>query len=116
MTGTIDLAGAEAAAGQTLDALRQAIEGRAAFPPWPEHGLPEETSRQTIEQALAAGHHLHLTYYAASTNRLTDRLVEPYRLEWRGDTPYLIAFCHHAQSERMFRLDRIREVEPIATE
>ncbi|MEW5957695.1 MAG: WYL domain-containing protein [Chloroflexota bacterium] len=108
-----ELQAADIAAERTLAAVQQAIDGRAAFPPWPAGGLPVEDSLPVIKDALAAGHTLELLYYAASTDTLTHRRVEPYRLEWHGpesQTPYLIGFCHHAQAERMFRLDRIRQI------
>ncbi|MFC1975318.1 WYL domain-containing protein [Chloroflexota bacterium] len=41
------------------------------------------------------------------------RQVEPYRLEWRSDTPYLVGFCHLAQAERVFRVDRIYAVVKV---
>jgi predicted DNA-binding transcriptional regulator YafY len=132
------LAGAELAAEQTLAALRQVLDGQTPFPPWPEDGLPQTETLAAIEEALSTGQNLQLLYYAVSTNRLTRRVVEPYRLEWHGGTeesnrksetpalragarvvnrksgtPYLIGFCHHTQAERMFRLDRIREIEIV---
>lgn len=106
----LDLATAEIAADQVLADLQQTIEGRAPFPPWSDDGVPVDESRAIIEAALAQGQHLDLLYYTAGTDRLTRRVVEPYRLEWHGDTPYLIGFCHHAQAERTFRLDRIRQL------
>jgi hypothetical protein len=108
-----DLAAAGQAAEQTLAGLERVIDGRAAFPPWPEAGRSVEESVALIEQALAQGLPLAINYYAASTNTLTHRQVEPYRLEWHGDTPYLIGFCRHVQAERMFRLDRIRTLRLI---
>jgi len=108
--GPETLAAADIAAEQTLAALGQALDGYTAFPPWPEAGLPIEASLPIIEQALAAGQNLELLYYTAGTGRLARRVVEPYRVEWRANTAYLIGFCHRAEAERVFRLDRIREI------
>ncbi|MBE7469845.1 MAG: hypothetical protein DPW09_20585 [Anaerolineae bacterium] len=33
-----------------------------------------------------------------------------------GSPAYLVGFCHHAQAERTFRLDRIKEIELVARE
>jgi hypothetical protein len=132
------LAAAEAAVEQTLAALKEALIGRVAFPPWPDEGLPVEETLPLIEQALATGQALELDYYALSTDTVTRRVVEPYRVEWRGrgageqrsegvgghgegkdggmgggerrGVPYLVGFCHRAQAERVFRLDRIRRI------
>ncbi|RMF29235.1 MAG: WYL domain-containing protein [Chloroflexi bacterium] len=41
---------------------------------------------------------------------MTYRLVEPYRLERRGEMLYLVGFCRRAQAERLFRLDRVRQI------
>jgi hypothetical protein len=65
---------------------------------------------KTIEQAIATNTPLALTYYAASFDQTTQRLVDPLRLEWHGDVPYLIAYCHLRQDERTFRVDRILDI------
>lgn len=111
-----DLAAADVAAEQVLADLRRALDGYVPFPPWPEGGLPEEESLAVIEEALAEGQNLRLRYYAAGTETLTQRVVEPYRVEWRGDIPYLIGFCHRAQAERMFRVDRIYAVVKVQSD
>jgi len=113
LAGDDHLASADHAAEQTLAALRQALEGRAAFPPWPSGGLPVEESEAIIEQALASSRPLELHYYSAGSDRLTRRVVEPYRLERWRDTLCMVGFCHRAQAERMFRLDRIKEIEIV---
>jgi hypothetical protein len=152
LSSSADLAAAEIAAEQTLAALQQVVEGRTIFPAWPEDGLPVEDSLPVIEEALATGQNLELLYYTAGTDRLTRRVVEPYRIEWRGSRaeepkiedsgwkiednnpksaegtqseiqnlkskiqnrksgiPYLVGFCHRAQAERVFRLDRIQAI------
>jgi predicted DNA-binding transcriptional regulator YafY len=39
------------------------------------------------------------------------RLVEPLRLEERGQLYYLYACCYRAEADRVFRLDRLHECE-----
>jgi hypothetical protein len=111
--GPEDLAAAETAADVALAALQEAIVGRAAFPPWPEGGLPVEESLAVIRQALAEGQALEMDYYTAGRDVLTHRVVEPYRLEERHDTYYLVGFCRRAQAERVFRLDRIYSIVKV---
>jgi len=57
---------------------------------------------------------LELAYYTAGRDETTRRIVEPYRIERRctsyGEELYLVGFCRRAQAERVFRLDRIREL------
>lgn len=105
------LAAAADLADQTLAALAHVIDGRAAFAPWPENNLPVAHSQAVIEQAISTGQNVRLHYYAPSSDTLMWRTVEPYRVEQRGNTPYLVGFCRHAQAERTFRLDRIKEIE-----
>lgn len=107
------LASAEAAVGQALADLQNVIDGRQIFPPWLDEGQPVEDSLAVIEAALANGQTLQMSYYTAGREELTHRQVEPYRLEYRGDTPYLVGFCRRTQAERVFRLDRIQAIEPV---
>ncbi len=153
-----DMAAAEVMVDKTAAAVRRLIDGHSPFPAWPTGGHPIEESLAAIKQAMAAGQDVELLYYAAGTDRLTRRIVEPYRVEWHGGrgageqegkgageqaskgerpsppplltpapllnspsphprsasgTPYLIGFCHRAQAERMFRLDRIKEISVV---
>ncbi len=105
-----DLAAGETTAAEIIDTLRQVIDGRAAFPPWSAENPAVGNILPVIERALAAGNLLELHYYAAGSETLTRRQVEPYRLEWRGDTPYLVGFCRYRQAERVFRVDRIQKI------
>jgi predicted DNA-binding transcriptional regulator YafY len=105
------LAAAKAAAERTLNALRDALDGRAVLPIWTETTLPVEESLALIEKALAEGEALAMEYYTAGRDALTHRVVEPHRVERRGDVAYLIGFCHRAQAERTFRVSRIRALQ-----
>lgn len=107
----INLAAIETSVAQTVANLQDALIGRVAYPAWPEAGLPVAESQAVIEQALVSGAWLTLEYFALSTETITRRTVEPYRLEWRGDIAYLVGFCQRAQAERVFRLDRVRRME-----
>ena len=95
---------------ETLDRLAEALDGWARFP-MPEAGLPVEETLPVIEQAIAAGQTLRLSYWTAGRGERTTRTVDPYRIEWRRNTPYLIAYCHARQAERVFRVDRIQALE-----
>jgi proteasome accessory factor C len=113
VAGPADLAAAETAAEATLEALQEALVGRAPFPAWRESGLPVEASIAIIEEALAQGQAVEMDYYTAGRDVRTHRVVEPFRLERRNDVPYLVGFCHRAQAERVFRLDRIYAVVKV---
>lgn len=109
-----DLTAAEASAQRVRAALQDALAGRSAFPMWTQPTLKIEESLPIIEQALQDGLALELAYYTAGRDETTRRIVEPYRIERRctsyGEELYLVGFCRRAQAERVFRLDRIREL------
>jgi predicted DNA-binding transcriptional regulator YafY len=56
---------------------------------------------------------VRLTYFTGATGIVSERIVRPYRLGNRLGTWYLAALCEQAGEERVFRLDRIRAVEPL---
>lgn len=108
-----DLAAAEVAVEQVMQALRRALDGESPFPTWYKGEVAVAESAALIEAALANGRWLQLTYYSAGRDVTSRRLVEPYRLERRGETLYLVGFCQQAQAERVFRVDRIESIRLI---
>jgi hypothetical protein len=66
-----------------------------------------------LERAIANGTALRITYYTATRDATTTRTIEPLRLEWRRQIPYLIAYCRLRQDERVFRVSRILELHPV---
>lgn len=74
---------------------------------------PEQTQQSAsylaqIEQAIAKAEALQIRYYSASDDRISERVIEPTRLDKRGTVLYVVAYCQQAKAERVFRLDRIR--------
>jgi hypothetical protein len=85
------------------------LDGRTFAPP-PEPSDPA-CWRARIEAAVAAGRALTLNYFTAGRNVLTQRTVTPYWIEEHRGIPYLRADCHLAGRVRLFRLDRIQEIQ-----
>jgi hypothetical protein len=106
------IAAAEAQAARVLDALAAALDGWTPLPS-PQPGHDQDTLRPSIEAAIRDGQLLRLAYWTAGRGELTHRLVEPYRLEQRGYTLYLIGYCREARAERIFRLDRIQDLQTV---
>jgi len=73
----------------------------------------EETTTTTVRTALDAGRALRIVYYTAGRDVVSRRVVDPMRLllvEGRG---YLEAWCRRAEAVRLFRLDRVDDVEVL---
>ncbi|KQU34535.1 YafY family transcriptional regulator [Rhodococcus sp. BP-241] len=67
----------------------------------------ESPSVTTVRGALARGRALHITYYSASRDVVSERTVDPLRIVLVDDQSYLQAWCRDAEGVRLFRLDRI---------
>jgi predicted DNA-binding transcriptional regulator YafY len=67
---------------------------------------------QELVEACRTSHRVWIRYYAATRDRESERVIEPYFLDiYRGTNPYVIAFCCERQAMRDFRIDRIRELK-----
>ncbi|MEV6850887.1 YafY family protein [Actinoplanes sp. NPDC051411] len=70
--------------------------------------LPANAERlDRLRGAVDSGHALHLTYYTATRDETTERVVDPMRMLMVGGKAYLEAWCRRAEATRMFRVDRI---------
>jgi predicted DNA-binding transcriptional regulator YafY len=66
--------------------------------------------RAAIEQQRA----LRLLYHAYRREQPEPRVVEPVKLVYLADAWHLAAYCRARQASRLFRLDRIDALEPLA--
>jgi proteasome accessory factor C len=62
-----------------------------------------DTIRGVVERRRA----LHITYYAATRDETTERVVDPMRVLVADGRAYLEAWCRRAEAVRLFRVDRI---------
>ena len=60
-----------------------------------------------VAEALASGRVLSLIYATEGRDEQTERNVEPFRVFDHDGKRYLAAWCHQAEADRHFRLDRI---------
>jgi len=67
--------------------------------------------RTIIEKGLKEKRALVIEYYSYSRDEVKEREVDPYTLLWSHGHWYLLAYCHLAEDDRLFRLDRIKSVE-----
>ncbi|RKS67910.1 proteasome accessory factor C [Motilibacter peucedani] len=94
----------EAAAGDAASAAR-GVE--VADAPGDPAALP------LVREALAEGRRLHLRYWSAGRDEVTERDVDPMRLLVVEGRPYLEGWCRRVDDVRLFRLDRVERAEVL---
>jgi proteasome accessory factor C len=72
-------------------------------------------TRQVLEQAIRSDHQVRLEYLVPARDEATERVVDPNAVLQRDGHVYLDAWCHLADARRLFRLDRITQLEPLGT-
>ena len=83
-------------------------QGGEIHPP-PQHYTPLPP---TIEEALSSDGLLRIRYVSAKGEETT-RMVKPRRVTERRDYLYLEAHCYLREALRVFRLDRVLEMENV---
>ncbi len=64
----------------------------------------------SLRDAVGAGEQVELEYYSFARDQMTTRIVDPWRVFHAFGAWYLAAWCHAADDERIFRVDRVRAV------
>ncbi|MCU1548970.1 MAG: hypothetical protein JWO29_1921 [Arthrobacter sp.] len=114
LNGLPELAEGGALESVTLKLMAAAGEEglKAASLSGPEVSPGNSATLQTARDAIRTGAQLHLRYFSAQRDAVSERDVDPLRLYSLDNTWYLEAYCHSAQGLRNFRLDRIESLEP----
>lgn len=73
----------------------------------------QDASLAVLRRAVKAGQAVALTYYSAGRDARTERTVDPMRLLLVDGHWYLEAWCRRAEGVRMFRLDRVEELDQL---
>jgi proteasome accessory factor C len=68
---------------------------------------------EVVGEALASGGRLAISYYSASSDRVTEREIDPIRLFASEGHWYVDAWCTLAGDVRRFRVDRINAARPV---
>lgn len=66
-----------------------------------------------VRDALARRRRVHLRYVVPSRDETTERDVDPMRLAAVEGRWYLEGWCHRAEAVRLFRIDRVVELEVL---
>ncbi len=74
-------------------------------------GTADGSILSTLRNAIRSRERLVITYYSAGSDRISERAIDPQRLVTRDGNWYLVAWCHSAADERLFRVDRISAVD-----
>ncbi|MDN5916508.1 MAG: WYL domain-containing protein [Pseudonocardia sp.] len=76
-------------------------------------GQQELATTTAVRTALEAGRALRIVYYTAGRDAVSRRVVDPMRLLLVSGRGYLEAWCRRAEGVRLFRLDRVEDVERL---
>ncbi|MFD4293191.1 helix-turn-helix transcriptional regulator [Rhodococcus sp. NPDC058505] len=68
---------------------------------------PESPVVAAVRSAVRRGNALRITYFSASRDAVTERVVDPIRVVAVDNHSYLQAWCRQAGGVRLFRYDRI---------
>jgi len=70
---------------------------------------------QKIASTIAKSQKLRIKYISGNSDKRSDRSIIPLELYLRNGNTYLDAWCLTSQADRTFRVDRIVEIEVLAT-
>lgn len=80
--------------------------------PGPSVEVDEPEHLAELRDALDRSEQLEIRYWSAGRDETTARIVDPHLVYCALGHWYLSAYCHRAGDERVFRVDRIRNLEP----
>ncbi|HWU20824.1 MAG TPA: WYL domain-containing protein [Nocardioides sp.] len=68
-----------------------------------------------LQQAADDGVQVRIRYHVPARDEVSERVVDPFGVSTSGRFSYLDAWCHLAEGDRLFRLDRIDSAEVLDT-
>lgn len=94
-----------------LDQMRESIGVRAVGA---KLQAPAAEHVALIQKALLDRHCLDMRYYSMSRDEENRRQVDPYHLTVFDGGFYLVGYCHLRKTDRIFAVERIRELKVLA--
>lgn len=64
-----------------------------------------------LHEAIFNKEQLRIVYYSYSSNQVSERIIDPYALTFRGRAWYLAAHCHTRNQILLFRTNRIEKIQ-----
>ena len=105
---------------RTLGKLEAAAGDAAAVAAHVDLQLPAQdpaavATRELLTTAVRERRQVQIDYYVPARDESTARVVDPLRLVSAQGNDYLEAWCHSAEGQRLFRVDRISGAEALGT-
>ncbi len=88
----------------------QAVEQTVIFERSFFHAAPSAAAVTVLSSAVQTGQCVRLQYRSARSE-VTERVFDPHGVVYHAGLWYTIGYCHLRQGQRLFRLDRIQQVE-----
>jgi len=79
----------------------------------PERAAAVNELRERLNRAVEERRQVRLDYYVPTRDETTERVVDPLRVVSADGNTYLAAWCHMAEDQRLFRLDRVSRAEVL---
>ncbi len=110
LPGTVDAD----AARRVVAKLEGAIGGAPPVVSASDHRRPERPAIAAVRGAVRDRRALRLTYYSASRDAISERVVDPVAVRVFDEAGYLLAWCRASEGTRLFRFDRIEDAQALA--
>ena len=103
---------------RTLNKLEEAAGDGAALAAQVDIRVPEQQTelnafRDQLTRAVDEQRQVRLDYYVPARDESTERVVDPMRVVTADGNTYLQAYCHLAEDQRLFRLDRVSRADVL---
>jgi proteasome accessory factor C len=103
---------------RTLNKLEAAAGDGAALAAQVDIRVPEQQTelnalRDQLTRAVDEQRQVRLDYYVPARDESTERVVDPMRVVTADGNTYLQAYCHLAEDQRLFRLDRVSRADVL---
>ncbi len=103
----------DGALARALDKLAQVVGVDGAEAVDIRLGSAEHDVLDQLRLAAAEATEVEITYYSYNRDVRTERQVAPWRVFADSGNWYMHAWCHTAEGERIFRVDRIEALTPL---
>lgn len=101
--GAVDRDAGRRAIAKIEQAVGQAVPGLTAT----ATDEPSTTADTVLRDAVRGGRAVRIRYYSATRDTVSERVVDPIRLQVMDNNTYLEAWCRSSEGVRLFRFDRV---------